>query len=361
MTLAKRSPARRRVLLASDRADRSEDLASILMKAGEVEQTSTHDMPDTPDNHYAGVVIDIDLSSLSSVQMVRRKLTGQAYQEVPRLFVLSDALHRESTQAWSLGATDTIRWPFDATTILQRLASSFPEREEETDASIALSDGIAAAQEVMVKMFQRLPAGVPLTLKDITQAEDKILKALRRSTLREWLVAINKHHARTFRHSLFVTGFAVAFAQYLGMRDADQRRLARAALIHDVGKAFVPLPILDKTEALTPDEEAILAKHSQIGFETLSGQGDFPPEMLDVVLHHHELLDGTGYPETLAGEQIADIVRMITVIDIFSMLVEERPDSPAMSHADAFAVMEGMETQIDQQILQAFRPVALGV
>jgi len=83
--------------------------------------------------------------------------------------------------------------------------------------------------------------------------------------------------------------------------------------------------------------------------------------MLDVVLHHHELLDGTGYPEALAGQQIADIVRMITIIDIFSMLVEERSDSPAMSHTRAFTLMEGMKNEIDQQILQVFRPVALGV
>jgi putative nucleotidyltransferase with HDIG domain len=351
----------RRVLLASDRADRSGDLASILMKAGEVEQTSTYDMPDTPEGQYAGVVIDIDLSSLSSVQIVRRKLTSKAYQEVPRLFVLSDALHRESTQAWSLGATDTIRWPFDAATILKRLSMSFPEREEEVQAGAALNEGLAAAQDVMIKMFEKLPAGQPLTFKDITLAEDKILKALRRSSLREWLVAINKHHSRTFRHSLFVTGFAVAFAQHLGMRDADQRRLARAALIHDVGKAFIPVALLDKIDALTPEEEAALSKHAQIGFDTLSAQGDFPPEMLDVVLHHHELLDATGYPEMIGGEQVADIVRMITIIDIFSMLVEDRPDSPAMSHAEAFGAMEGMRTQIDQQILQAFRTVALGV
>lgn len=361
MTIAKRSFANKRVLLASDRADRSEDLAAILVKAGEVEQMSTFDMPDDPADVYSGVVVDIDLSSLSSVQTVRRKLTSKAYEDVPRLFVLSDALHRDSTQAWSLGATDTIRWPFDARAIQQRLAMSFPERDEEIAASAVLNEGVSAAQDVLAKMFIHLPAGMPLTFKDILRAEEKILKSLRGSGLRQWLIAINKHHSRTFRHSLFVTGFAVAFAQHLGMREADQRRLARAALIHDVGKAFVPAAILDKVEPLTAEEEAILAAHARVGFDTLSSQGDFPLEMLDVVLHHHELLDGSGYPEGISDQQITDIVRVITMIDIFSQLVEERHDSPAMSHADAFAMMETMQTQIDQQILQAFRPVALGV
>jgi len=356
--LAHRSTARRRVLLASDRNDRSNDLIAILTKAGEVERMTTAEMPDAPGN-YAGIVIDIDLSSVPSVQTVRRKLTGKAYQGMPRLFVLSDSLHREATQAWSLGATDTIRWPFDPRTILQRLALSFPQTEEETSASIILSEGVAAAQEVMVRIFEKLPAGVPLTYNNIVHAEDKILRALRRSGLREWLVAISKHHIRSYRHILFVTGYAVSFAQHLGMRNEDQRRLARAALIHDVGKAYIPLSILDKPEALTAEEEAELAKHPQIGHDVLRAHGDFPPEMLDVVLHHHELLDGTGYPQQLGSDQISDIVRMITIVDIFAMLVEDRADSPPMSHQDAIAVMERMQTQIDQPLLQAFRPVAL--
>ena len=360
MTLAQRSTARRRVLLASDRNDRSDDLIAILTKAGEVERMTTAEMPDDPDS-FAGIVIDIDLSSVPSVQTVRRKLTGKAYQGVPRLFVLSDSLHREATQAWSLGATDTIRWPFDPKTILQRLALSFPQTEEETSASIVLSEGVSAAQDVMIRIFEKLPAGVPLSYRDIVHAEDKILRALRRSSLREWLVAIKKHHVRSHRHTLFVTGYAVAFAQHLGMRNEDQRRLARAALIHDVGKAYIPLSILDKPDALTPEEEAELAKHAQIGHDVLKAHGDYPPEMLDVVLHHHELLDGSGYPQQLSGDQISDIVRMITIVDIFAMLVEDRADSPPMSHQDAIAVMERMQTQIDQPLLQAFRPVALAV
>ncbi|MBA1993809.1 HD domain-containing protein, partial [Escherichia coli] len=82
---------------------------------------------------------------------------------------------------------------------------------------------------------------------------------------------------------LFVTGFAVAFSQHLGMRDDDQRRLARAALLHDVGKAFVPVALLDKPGTLTVEEMAELREHPRRGYEALSAQGGFPPEMLDVI------------------------------------------------------------------------------
>lgn len=361
MTLIERTPARRRVLLASDREDRSDDLAAILQNVGDVEQISTLEIPDRPADRYAGIVVDIDLTSINSVQAIRRKLTSRTYQALPRLFVLADSLHRESTQAWSLGATDTIRWPFDSDAILQRVRAAFPESAQDARSSAEiLHAGVAAATSVLTKIFERLPAGVPLTLDDVMSAEGKILKALRRTSLREWLIAVNKHHARSYRHCLLVTGYAVAFAQHLGMREDDQRRLARAALIHDVGKAYIPLAILDKCDALTAREEIELSKHTQIGFDVLKSHGDFPREMLDVVLHHHEMLDGSGYPDGLKDEAIPDLVRMITIIDIFAMLVEERPDSPPMSNATALATMQTLSGKLDMHLLQAFRPVVLG-
>src|SRR6202012_5232042 len=156
----------------------------------------------------------------------------------------------------------------------------------------ALNTGVAAAHRVMVKIFERLPAGEPLKLADIVEAENKIVKAIKHSSLREWLTTVGCHHNDSFRHCLFVTGFAVAFAQHLGMREDDQRRLARAALLHDVGKAFVPVAILDKPGKLTDEEMDEVRQHPRRGYEALAAQGSFPLEMLDVVLHHHEFLDG---------------------------------------------------------------------
>ena len=84
MCLAQRS-TRRRMLLASDRADRSRELAAILQNAGEVEHTSTLNMPENPEGRFSGVVVDIDLTSVASMQVIRRKLIGRAYQTTVRL------------------------------------------------------------------------------------------------------------------------------------------------------------------------------------------------------------------------------------------------------------------------------------
>jgi len=360
--LAKQPSTRRRLLLASDRTDHSSELADILQSVGDVDTITTSDIPEAPSNHISGIVVDINLRSPESVQRVRKKLSSEAYRSMPRLFVLADALHHASMQAWALGATDTIARPLDAQAILARVHSAFPDNDQFdfTDRGKALNRGVEAAHAVLVKMFERLPTGVPLSFNDIVEAENKILKAIKHSSLREWLTAVGCHHTASYRHCLFATGYAVAFAIHLGMREDDQRRLTRAALLHDVGKAFVPVAILDKAEKLTEEDIAQLREHPRRGYDALAAAGGFPPEMLDVVLHHHELLDGSGYPHGLRGDQISDIVRLTTIVDIYAALVEKRAYRLPFTHSRAFSTMEGMGRKLDQQLLQAFRPVAFG-
>ena len=359
---AKQSSTKRHLLLASDRSDHSSELAQILSSVGDVDILPTDEIPDRPDGRFSGVVVDINLRSPQSVQRVRNKLRNEAYNGVPRLFVLAEALHHASMQAWALGATDTISRPFDAAGILRRIRAAFPDSDsyDATDRGKTLNRGIAAAHEVMVKIFNKLPAGEPLKFSDVVEAENKIIKAIKHSSLREWLTTVGCHHADSYRHCLFVTGFAVAFAQHLGMRDDDQRRLVRAALLHDVGKAFIPTAILDKPGLLNEEEQNEMRKHPRLGYDALAAQGGYPPEMLDVVLHHHELLDGSGYPDGLSDNEISDIVRLTTIVDIYAALVESRPYRIPFTHAKAFSIMEKMEGKLDQHLLVAFRPVTLG-
>jgi hypothetical protein len=106
--LANENSPKRRLLLASDRSDQSSELAGILQSVGEVDTIATSDIPDAPTGDCSGIVVDINLRSAESVQLVRNKLSAEAYRNMPRLFVLADALHHGSMQAWALGATDTI-------------------------------------------------------------------------------------------------------------------------------------------------------------------------------------------------------------------------------------------------------------
>src|SRR5450759_4363640 len=201
---AKQSSTKPRLLLASDRSDQSSELADILQSVGEVETNPTSYIPAAPAGHFSGIVVDINLRSAESVQQVRNKLGAEAYRSVPRLFVLADALHHGSMQAWALGATDTISRPFDAEGILQRIRAAFPDTIgfDATASGKALNRGIAAAQAVMVKIFEKLPAGTPLIFSDIMEAEDRILKAIKQTSLREWLETVGRHQTDSYRHCL---------------------------------------------------------------------------------------------------------------------------------------------------------------
>src|ERR1700749_627695 len=150
---AKKEPSQRRLLLASDRMDQSSELAAILRSVGEVDTVATSDIPATP-NGLSGVVVDINLRSPESVQMVRNKLRADAYSQMPRLFVLADALHHASVPAWALGATGTLARPLDPGAILQRIRAAFPDSQTfyATDRGKTLNRGVAAAHAIFVKI-----------------------------------------------------------------------------------------------------------------------------------------------------------------------------------------------------------------
>ena len=83
------------------------------------------------------------------------------------------------------------------------------------------------------------------------------------------------------------------------------------------------------------------------------------PEIIDAVRHHHEFLDGSGYPDALMAPEISDLARLLTISDIFAALIESRPYKQAMSRPDAYKVLCGMEGKLEGSLLRAFRNVAL--
>ena len=132
-----------------------------------------------------------------------------------------------------------------------------------------------------------------------------------------------------------------------------------AATLHDIGKAHIPLSILDKPGSLDPAEDEIMRRHPVIGYELLKDIPDVGPEILDGVRHHHEYLDGSGYPDALTAPEISDLVRLLTISDIFAALIESRPYRPAMPRENAYKILCGMEGKLERSLVKAFRKVAL--
>ena len=282
---------------------------------------------------------------------------------MPRLFVLADALHHGSMQAWALGATDTIARPFDAQGILQRIRAAFPDDSayDETDRGKALNRGVEAAHAVMVKIFEKLPAGVPLKFSDIVAGREQDPQGDQ-----AFLAARMADHGRLpphrqlsplpVRHRL--CGRVRPASRHARGRPAPAGpRRAAARCRQGVHSGRDPR---QAGRAAPTRKWHEIRQHPRRGYDALAAQGGFPPEMLDVVLHHHEFLDGTGYPDGLSGKQISDIVRLTTIVDIYAALVEKRAYRLPFTHVKAFAMMEEMGDKLDQHLLQAFRPIAFG-
>ena len=130
-------------------------------------------------------------------------------------------------------------------------------------------------------------------------------------------------------------------------------------MFHDIGKAKIPLTILDKPGSLEPCERTLIEAHPAIGYDVLKGNKGVSAEILDAVRHHHEYLDGSGYPDGLCAARIADVVRVLTISDIFAALIEFRSYKPVMPREQAFEILRGMDGKLEKPLVQAFRDVAL--
>src|SRR3974390_1299069 len=168
----------------------------------------------------------------------------------------------------------------------------------------------------------------------------------------------DEHYIQPYQHCRIVTGVPVAFAQHLGLSRPDQLRLAFGAMLHDIGKARIPIEILEKPAAPTADEMAILRKHPEYGLEALKGSPDLKDEHLDVVVHHHEYLDGSGYPHGLKARELSDLVRMVTIADVFGALIERRAYKSPMRGEDAYQFLESMGGKLDRDLVREFRPIS---
>ena len=216
---------------------------------------------------------------------------------------------------------------------------------------------VEMATTLVTRLFDAAAAGRPPSPEEAEAGTQIVLDTVSEVGIRGWLDLVWRHDIQVYQHSLSVAGFAAAFAAELGFGRADRERLARAALLHDVGKALIPLAILNKPGPLTPDEMRVMQTHAALGADLLARDGAFAPEILDVVRYHHERLDGSGYPEGLTGPRIGDLVRLVAICDVHSALTERRVYRPALSAGEALAIMESQAGQLDADLLRVYRPV----
>ncbi len=212
------------------------------------------------------------------------------------------------------------------------------------------------AKEAVTAMFQEARMGKALQLEGISTLVDDINLSISRNP--EAFLSISRLKNKdnyTYLHSVAVCALMIALAKQMGLDEALMKDLGMAGLLHDVGKMMIPDEVLNKPDRLTDEEFTVVKNHPLLGLKILNDSPGVCKIALDVCLHHHERVDGTGYPNKLSGETLTLYARMGAVCDVYDAITSNRCYKAGWAPAEAIRKMaEWQEGHFDNTVFHAF-------
>ena len=212
------------------------------------------------------------------------------------------------------------------------------------------------AHQVVRSMMGDVRLGKAVSLEDAEPVVEAITgSVLRNSGALLGLIGIKNKDDYTFLHSVSVCTLMIAFGRSLGLAGEDLRQGGIGGLLHDLGKMKVPDEVLNKPGRLTDAEFELIKRHPGDGHAVLLETPGIEAVPLDITRHHHERLDGSGYPDRLAGDAISTMARMAAIVDVYDAITADRCYHKGMPAAEALRKMwEWSSAHFDQKLLQAF-------
>jgi putative nucleotidyltransferase with HDIG domain len=213
--------------------------------------------------------------------------------------------------------------------------------------------GVAQRSTSAVKaLFEGCLQGRALSTPIVLTVVDDIAEALRQNI--HAFVSVIRLRAKddeTYIHSVAVCALMICLAQEAGLSEEAARALGTAGLLHDIGKMAIDSAILRKEGALTDEERAEIRRHPELGHSMLQQVSGLPAVAWDVCLHHHERLDGSGYPFGLAGDEVSHAARLAAVCDVYDAMTSDRPYRRGMAPAMALGKMEQACGEFDKDLV----------
>lgn len=212
------------------------------------------------------------------------------------------------------------------------------------------------ARKAVVSMFKEARMGQSIETAGLAPLVEEITASvLRHPGALISLARLKNQDDYTYMHSVAVCGLMVSLAKRLGLDAQMTREAGLGGLVHDLGKARIPLTILNKPGKLTDEEFTIVKDHPTAGYQMLLEAGNVGPVPLDVALHHHEKIDGSGYPHRLKDDTITLFSKMGAVCDVYDAITSNRPYKAGWDPAEALRKMtEWAPGHFDTAVFQAF-------
>jgi putative nucleotidyltransferase with HDIG domain len=216
---------------------------------------------------------------------------------------------------------------------------------------------VAEARGAMKAMFEDVRLGQAIHAEHCMPLVNDITASVKRNPgAIVSLARLKTSDDYTYMHSVAVCALMVSLARQLELSEADTREAGLAGLVHDIGKAQMPLDVLNKHGKLTDTEYAIMKTHPEVGHQMLMEAKGVGEGAMDVALHHHEKIDGSGYPHGLAGDAIPLLARMGAVCDVYDAITSQRPYKMPWDPAASIQKMAqwSREGHFDDTVFQAF-------
>ena len=214
----------------------------------------------------------------------------------------------------------------------------------------------AKSKAAVTSMFKEARMGNAIKVSEAAPLVDEISQSIARNPEAFLnLARLKTKDDYTYLHSVAVCALMIALGKQLGLKGQELKDAGLAGLLHDVGKMMIPDEVLNKPGKLSDEEFNLVKEHPRRGWEILQGSPDITDVALDVCLHHHEKVDGTGYPERISGDQLTLFSRMGAVCDVYDALTSNRCYKNGWEPSETIRKMaEWQDGHFDKSVFHAF-------
>jgi len=276
------------------------------------------------------ILLDIRMPGLNGFEVCSRLKDSPVTRDIPVIFVSAAIETEDKVHGFELGAVDFVGKPYHREELLARVRTHLELRSLRTH----LEDEVQKRTDKLLESERRLRKNLLDSISSVA-------------------AIVELRDPYTAGHQQRVAHLAVAIAQEMGLPQDNIEGIQLAGVVHDVGKIQVPAEILSNPGRLTTLEYDLIKQHSQAGYEILKNI-DFPWPIAETVRQHHERLDGSGYPQGLAGEQILLEARILSVADVVEAITSHRPYRPGLGiDAGLEEIENGRGTRYDPQVVDA--------